>query len=354
MRCTASAVLLLLTAFLGSCSEDQTSPAEDQSPTKEEIVESNAQAVMSAAIAFSVGNEGVFPADVDSDENLDGNTLLTLLPGGEYLLNPYTGHRTEPRDGLASSSGQTGYTRSTPPEINVRNIAIVNGIGSNVEIVRLNNLELLNAQTMEVSRTVLQALEDFAVQNSMVYPMNVAHLASFNGHTSELLWHPFWGFEGNPMDGPAGVFGAVGYEPVVALSFVVGYRVTASLAVNLGQRELLVWDSDVDRRDTVVRGYCQQTRYGAERFAEENDGEYPLDVNTDQSLAGNTLLELIYSGGEHLENPYSLEKTEPRDGVASTAGEAGYAPITNGGIVTGFSITGFGSTGLLLTVERSD
>jgi len=35
--------------------------------------------------------------------------VIDLLPGGVRLLNPYTGVRSEPRDGAPTRKGQVGY-----------------------------------------------------------------------------------------------------------------------------------------------------------------------------------------------------------------------------------------------------
>lgn len=68
----------------------------------------NCRAVRDAAEAFADRNNGVYPGG-GADANLDGDTLIDLLPGGRLLTNPYTMTATEPVFGVAATYGQTGY-----------------------------------------------------------------------------------------------------------------------------------------------------------------------------------------------------------------------------------------------------
>jgi hypothetical protein len=43
------------------------------------------------------------------DTNLAGKTVFDYLPGKQRLVNPFTGVRSEPRDGFAGSRGQVSY-----------------------------------------------------------------------------------------------------------------------------------------------------------------------------------------------------------------------------------------------------
>jgi hypothetical protein len=64
---------------------------------------------------------------------------------------------------------------------------------------------------------------------------------------------------------------------------------------------------------------------------------------------GQTITDLL-PGGVLLENPFAKTVTEPIDGVAGASGQTGYAPIIQGGVNVGYSITGFGKAALVLTL----
>ncbi len=73
------------------------------------LVEANCLAVQAATEEFAARNNAIYPANVDVDENLDGNTVIDLLPGGQLLQNPFTLVNTEPINGAAASPGQIGF-----------------------------------------------------------------------------------------------------------------------------------------------------------------------------------------------------------------------------------------------------
>lgn len=78
----------------------------------EDSVTSNCLAVAAAADSFAAHNNGIYPENVNVDADLDGHTLVDLLPGGHYLRNPLTGVRTEPIDAPCCNPGETGYRRT--------------------------------------------------------------------------------------------------------------------------------------------------------------------------------------------------------------------------------------------------
>ncbi|NIO28522.1 MAG: hypothetical protein GTO29_08215 [Candidatus Latescibacteria bacterium] len=69
----------------------------------------NCKLVQAAAEEFAARNNGIYPSNVDCDRNLDGNTLIDLLPGGHRLENPFSRYHTEPVDGVAANPGDTAY-----------------------------------------------------------------------------------------------------------------------------------------------------------------------------------------------------------------------------------------------------
>ena len=64
--------------------------------------------VAAAAHEYAADNGGLYPTGVRQPNAL-GHTLIDYLPGGRLLINPFTGNRTEPRDGPATHSGAVGY-----------------------------------------------------------------------------------------------------------------------------------------------------------------------------------------------------------------------------------------------------
>ena len=124
--------VLTLLAIAGGCGNDR-SPVDVQ-PSLDDLVIANCYAVQQAAEDFAAGNNGVYPVNVDKDKNLDGNTLVDLLPGGLYLTNPFTNIRSEPFSGAAMVSGQTGYVAA------IDSVAVgytITGFGANFFIITL-------------------------------------------------------------------------------------------------------------------------------------------------------------------------------------------------------------------------
>ncbi|UCF04736.1 MAG: hypothetical protein JSV33_12545 [bacterium] len=78
-------------------------------PALEDSVRANCLRVQAAADAFAAQNNDIYPQDVDVDMTPAGDTVIDLLPGGSYLVNPFTGMVTEPVNHQASYPGQTGY-----------------------------------------------------------------------------------------------------------------------------------------------------------------------------------------------------------------------------------------------------
>jgi hypothetical protein len=75
---------------------------------KEAAVKSNCHTVQISAEDFSVQNDGVYAASL-GDALLNGNTIIDLLPQNQRLLNPFSHNRTEPIDGAAGNTGESGY-----------------------------------------------------------------------------------------------------------------------------------------------------------------------------------------------------------------------------------------------------
>jgi prepilin-type N-terminal cleavage/methylation domain-containing protein len=80
-----------------------------QARAKEASTKSNCHTVQLAAEDFAVQNNGVYASDVAADVTPAGDTIQALLPGGLFLVNPFTRGVTEPVNGAASTEGETGY-----------------------------------------------------------------------------------------------------------------------------------------------------------------------------------------------------------------------------------------------------
>ena len=95
----------------------RTNPVDETPMTKADSVIANCYLVRDAAEAFAAENNGIYPYDTTAHKLPDGRTLIDFLPNGEYLVNPYTGARTEPWPMLGMIAGSTGISgvRSVSP-----------------------------------------------------------------------------------------------------------------------------------------------------------------------------------------------------------------------------------------------
>lgn len=100
-------------------------------------VKSNSHAVQVAAEDFAVQNIGIYAADL-TDALPNGETIIDMLPQNQRLLNPFTRARTEPIDGAAGISGETGYEPVVDGSgINVG--YIITGRGKSGQLCRFSN-----------------------------------------------------------------------------------------------------------------------------------------------------------------------------------------------------------------------
>jgi type IV pilus assembly protein PilA len=90
-----------------------------QARAKEASVKSNCHTVQLAAEDFAVQNDGVYAGNVGVDPAPNGDTITDMLPGGVLLDNPFTKTITEPIDGAAATSGQTGYAPVVVAAVNI-------------------------------------------------------------------------------------------------------------------------------------------------------------------------------------------------------------------------------------------
>ena len=98
----------------------------------EEQVIWNCFIVREAAMRFASLNGGVFPSDVGLDTTPEGYTVISLLPGGVALENPFTCLAEEPTDGAAAIPGDTGYVPTVIGGVNAG--CVITGCGSTAGI----------------------------------------------------------------------------------------------------------------------------------------------------------------------------------------------------------------------------
>lgn len=103
-------------------------------------------------------------------------------------------------------------------------------------------------------------------------------------------------------------------------------------------------------KEASVKTNCHSVQLAVEDFSVLTQGFYPMDVDTDATPNGDTLIDML-PGGQPLTNPFTRAATEPQNGVAVGAGQIGYLPVLVGGLSNGYSITGFGAQDLVLVLN---
>jgi len=218
---------------------------KDESPTEvineqvyeypEAMVISNTLVLQDAVEKFGSATEfGTCPADCRMDTTSAGNTLIDLLPGGQPLVNPYTGERDLPLDTAAVNPGEIGYQA----EAGFRhgNYYIITGFGADSLIVELSNVEELEGKVVLNCYRVLSAANAFALDNDGYYPTDNTTVSD-SGKTlvdyfpdGHLLANPFnkafiepavWG-------GPAFNPGEIGYQTDRQGGYNVGCTITGA------------------------------------------------------------------------------------------------------------------------------
>lgn len=108
-----------------------------QTRAKEAGVKSNCHTVQMAAEDFSIQNTGVYAAST-ADVTGFGDTMIDLLPWNARLKNPFTQVQSEPIDGVAVTSGQTGYVPVA--DLTGTNVGYsITGMGRTIMVITLTN-----------------------------------------------------------------------------------------------------------------------------------------------------------------------------------------------------------------------
>ncbi|MDX2475246.1 MAG: prepilin-type N-terminal cleavage/methylation domain-containing protein [Candidatus Krumholzibacteria bacterium] len=93
-------------------------------------------------------------------------------------------------------------------------------------------------------------------------------------------------------------------------------------------------------KEAKVKGGAHTLQLAAEDLAVRNDGVY--------GAIGD--LTALLPGGVLLENAFSGVATEPSAATAAALGAIGYAPVLQGGVNVGYTITGWGKDAMVLTL----
>jgi hypothetical protein len=267
-------LILLLLAFLaaGGCSRDD-SPVSVPKPVPEtpdaSIVVANCATLQAAVEQFAGENDGVYPGNVDADTSRAGNTVIELLPAGDFE-NPFTGIRAAPVNGVAGNPGDVGYAPVAEGEWNVG--YVVTGFGAEALVATLSNLgSPEEAKVIANCFIVRQAAED-GYDHYIGYPCEIDY------HPYYHLWMPrplvdaYTGLDQLPVSRTASSQGEIGYVAILQNDVPIGYVVTG-----YGNDSVICALSNFEysREEAVVASECRGVQRSAEEYANANDAIYP-------------------------------------------------------------------------------
>ncbi len=120
----------------------------------------NCLILLDAAERFASLNGGIYACCVDSDTTPEGFTLTDLLPGGERLVNPFTGAREEPTDGAACTPGETGYVPIVI--IGGYNMGyVITGVGKTIAVTIFTGAYAPNYTVIEIYNEIVYCTGDY-------------------------------------------------------------------------------------------------------------------------------------------------------------------------------------------------
>jgi hypothetical protein len=99
-------------------------------------------------------------------------------------------------------------------------------------------------------------------------------------------------------------------------------------------------------KESKVKENCHCVQLAVELYATGNDGIYCAD--NAGSITANIVP--LLPAQQMLRNPFTAAQTEPVSGVAAAMGQCGYQVLAPLGVNTGYSITGYGRSAVILTV----
>jgi len=100
-------------------------------------------------------------------------------------------------------------------------------------------------------------------------------------------------------------------------------------------------------KESKVKENCHCLQLAVELYATGNNGLYSAD---DAGSINANIVPLLPTQ-QLLRNPFTAARTEPVSGAAATIGQCGYQALAPLGVITGYSITGFGRSVLIMTVS---
>ena len=120
----------------------------------------NCLILLDAAERFASLNGGIYACCVDSDTTPEGFTLTDLVPGGERLVNPFTGAREEPTDGAACTPGETGYVPIVI--IGGYNMGyVITGVGKTIAVTIFTGAYAPNYTVIEIYNEIVYCTGDY-------------------------------------------------------------------------------------------------------------------------------------------------------------------------------------------------
>jgi prepilin-type N-terminal cleavage/methylation domain-containing protein len=96
-------------------------------------------------------------------------------------------------------------------------------------------------------------------------------------------------------------------------------------------------------KEAKVKSVAHTVQLAAEDYAVRNDGQYSTD---------RAELQLLFPGGDFLENAFTGAEDLPINGAAAAAGVVGIDAVGVAVPGTGYRITGFGKDELILTLTN--
>jgi hypothetical protein len=334
-------LLILFFAILvvSSCdNDDSTRPIDSPALTTDEMVIADCYVVRDIVEAYAADNGNVFPFPGIPDN---------YFPGGR-LENRYTGLVNLPISRAPYWPGEIGVIFFADSSMDYTGYRVT-GRGRYGELIRLENVsrvpqEIVRGYDHVLANidTVLDALDRFVAQAGY-YPADLADTAP-SGETiidflpgGQLLLNPFSGCECEPADGVSlGNPGGVGFlgTDQTGDGLIDDFAIDAYDLLGL----IFAGRSRDSLENERVRRSSHRLRSAVDEFAAQNAGEYPHDLDTDRTPAGDTLRDLI---SEDDGNPYTGASVY-RDGLATSRGEVGYQPLEYNGVVVGYVVNALG------------
>jgi hypothetical protein len=194
----------------------------------------NVRLVVDAAKAYAAANNGAYPSDVGGTPNLEGDTLVDLLPNGELLINPFTSMPDQPIDGSSASAGDIGYVPSDPVGDGTLGSFVIDAMGCNGWIVATVLPYSQKEEYVWHDALELRVAVNQFKQASGQYPHNldtettpggktVLELHTDNGYDFE---NPYTGLAYVPSLGSAANKGEVSYQPIETEGVVTSFAIT--------------------------------------------------------------------------------------------------------------------------------